>query len=104
MGSGSQAPGPAHHLDRPPGPGGDDVPDAVDAHGHAEVLHPGNDEVTPGHLNRAYQELEEQVTELLARVSLSGGPAAASGDWYGSMIVRPAESRSVSLTIDQQVP
>jgi cytochrome c-type biogenesis protein CcmH len=42
--------------------------------------------------------------ELLARVSLSGGPAAASGDWYGSMIVRPAESRSVSLTIDQQVP
>jgi hypothetical protein len=42
--------------------------------------------------------------ELLARVSLSGGPAAASGDWFGSMIVRPAESRSVSLTIDQQVP
>jgi cytochrome c-type biogenesis protein CcmH len=42
--------------------------------------------------------------ELLARVSLSGGPAAASGDWYGSLIVRPAENNSVSLTIDQQVP
>lgn len=42
--------------------------------------------------------------ELLARVSLSGGPAAASGDWFGSMIVRPAENSSVSLTIDQQVP
>jgi cytochrome c-type biogenesis protein CcmH len=42
--------------------------------------------------------------ELLARVSLSGGPAAASGDWFGSMIVRPAETDSVSLTIDQQVP
>lgn len=42
--------------------------------------------------------------ELLARVSLSGGPAAASGDWYGSMLVRPAETRSVSLAIDQQVP
>lgn len=42
--------------------------------------------------------------ELLARVSLSGSPAAATGDWFGSMIVRPAENRSVSLTIDQQVP
>lgn len=42
--------------------------------------------------------------ELLARVSLSGGPAAASGDWFGSLLVRPAENRSVSLTIDQQVP
>ena len=42
--------------------------------------------------------------ELLARVSLSGGPAAASGDWFGSMIVRPAETPSVSLTINKQVP
>ena len=42
--------------------------------------------------------------ELLARVSLSGGPAAQSGDWFGSMIVRPAEKDSVFLTIDQQVP
>ncbi len=42
--------------------------------------------------------------ELLARISMSGGPAAASGDWYGSMIVRPSEGSSVSLAIDQQVP
>ena len=42
--------------------------------------------------------------ELLARVSLSGGPAAQSGDWFGSMIVRPAENDSVFLTIDQEVP
>lgn len=42
--------------------------------------------------------------ELLARVSLSGGPAAQSGDWFGSLIVRPAESDAVNLTIDQQVP
>lgn len=42
--------------------------------------------------------------ELLARVSMSGGPAAQSGDWFGSMIVRPAENNSVQLTIDQQVP
>lgn len=42
--------------------------------------------------------------ELLARVSMSGGPAAASGDWFASMIVRPAEKNSVVLNIDQQVP
>lgn len=42
--------------------------------------------------------------ELLARVSLSGSPAASSGDWFGSLIVRPADSNSVFLSIDQQVP
>lgn len=42
--------------------------------------------------------------ELLARVSLSGSPAATAGDWFGSLIVRPADSDSVFLTIDQQVP
>ena len=42
--------------------------------------------------------------EILARVSLSGGPAAASGDWFGSKLVRPAENRSITLTINQQVP
>ncbi|MGB5511177.1 MAG: hypothetical protein WBM87_05660 [Woeseiaceae bacterium] len=42
--------------------------------------------------------------ELLARISLSGGPAAASGDWFGSLIVRPADANSVFLAIDQQVP
>ncbi len=42
--------------------------------------------------------------ELLARVSLSGSPAATSGDWFGALIVRPADERSVFLAIDQQVP
>lgn len=42
--------------------------------------------------------------ELLARVSLSGSPAAASGDWFGSLMVRPADSNSVFLSIDQKVP
>ena len=42
--------------------------------------------------------------ELLARVSLSGGPAAQSGDWFGSLIMRPADNNSVILTIDRQVP
>lgn len=42
--------------------------------------------------------------ELLARVSLSGTPGAASGDWFGSLLVRPADGDSVVLTINKQVP
>ena len=42
--------------------------------------------------------------ELLVRVSVSGQPSAQSGDWYGSKIVRPAESNAVELPVDQQVP
>ena len=42
--------------------------------------------------------------ELVARVSLSGTRGAASVDWFGSLLVRPADNNSVSLTIDQQVP
>lgn len=45
-----------------------------------------------------------EEVELVARVSLAGGPAAASGDWFGSLLVRPAEGASVSLLIDQRVP
>lgn len=41
--------------------------------------------------------------ELEARVSLSGQPGRQSGDWFGSVLVRPAESGSVSLSIDTQV-
>ena len=51
---------------------------------------------------RALSGFEE--FELLARISLSGGPAAASGDWFGTVIVRPADANSVNLSIDQQVP
>ncbi len=42
--------------------------------------------------------------ELLARVSLSGSPSATSGDWFGTLLVRPAENNSVFLAIDSQVP
>ncbi|MBU2677778.1 MAG: hypothetical protein KJP16_11910 [Gammaproteobacteria bacterium] len=42
--------------------------------------------------------------ELLARVSVSGSPAASSGDWFGTMIVRPADKAAVFLAIDRQVP
>ena len=51
---------------------------------------------------RALSGFEE--FELLARVSLSGSPAATAGDWFGTLIVRPADANSVSLSIDQQVP
>jgi cytochrome c-type biogenesis protein CcmH len=42
--------------------------------------------------------------ELVARISLSGQPGAQSGDWYGSVIVTPAEASSVTLAISEQVP
>jgi cytochrome c-type biogenesis protein CcmH len=42
--------------------------------------------------------------ELLVRVSASGQPNAQSGDWFGSVLVRPAERNGVALSIDQQVP
>lgn len=42
--------------------------------------------------------------ELIARVSVSGQPGANSGDWFGSLIVKPAENRRVELPIQQQVP
>ena len=41
--------------------------------------------------------------ELVARVSLSGGPAAQPGDWFGSTIVRPAEGAEVEITIGTRV-
>jgi cytochrome c-type biogenesis protein CcmH len=41
--------------------------------------------------------------ELEARVSLSGQPGRQPGDWFGSVLVRPAESGAVSLSIDTQV-
>lgn len=51
---------------------------------------------------RALSGFEE--FELEARVSLSGQPGRQSGDWYGKVLVRPAENNSVSLSIDSQVP
>lgn len=41
--------------------------------------------------------------ELEARVSLSGQPGRQPGDWFGSVLVRPAESGSVKVSIDTQV-
>jgi len=41
--------------------------------------------------------------ELVARVSLSGQPVSQPGDWFGSVIVRPAESGAIRLSIDTPV-
>jgi hypothetical protein len=41
--------------------------------------------------------------ELVARVSLSGQPSQQPGDWFGSVIVTPAENNIVELSIDQEV-
>jgi cytochrome c-type biogenesis protein CcmH len=41
--------------------------------------------------------------ELVARVSVSGQPVSQPGDWFGSVIVKPAESGSISLSIDTPV-
>lgn len=41
--------------------------------------------------------------ELIARVSVSAEPAAKTGDWFGSALVRPAESKQVTLSISEQV-
>jgi cytochrome c-type biogenesis protein CcmH len=41
--------------------------------------------------------------ELIARVSLSGQPVSQPGDWFGSIIVKPAENGSIALSIDTPV-
>jgi cytochrome c-type biogenesis protein CcmH len=41
--------------------------------------------------------------ELIARVSVSSEPTAKTGDWFGSALVRPAESKQVTLSISEQV-
>ena len=42
--------------------------------------------------------------EIVARVSLSGQPTQQPGDWFGAQVVRPADSPSIELAIDRQVP
>lgn len=57
------------------------------------------DSMIPGRSLSAFSEFE-----LVARVSVSGQPVAQSGDWFGSLLVRPAENSDVSLSIDDRVP
>jgi cytochrome c-type biogenesis protein CcmH len=58
-----------------------------------------SDSMIPGRNLSAFPEFE-----IVARVSISGEPVAQSGDWFTAVIVKPAESNELSLSIDQQVP
>ncbi len=63
------------------------------------VVELGNaDSMIPGRELSNFDEFE-----LVARVSLSGSPAAQAGDWFGSAIVRPSEGDSVDLSISERV-
>ena len=42
--------------------------------------------------------------EMVARVAVSGQRTQQPGDWYGTVIVRPAENQSVELSISELVP
>ncbi len=68
-----------------------ELPDAVEL-GDA-------DSMIPGRTLSAFAEFE-----IVARVSVSGQPIAQSGDWYGSAIVKPTESKRITLSIEKQVP
>lgn len=57
------------------------------------------DAMIPGRVPSGFEELE-----VVARVSLAGQPIAASGDWFGQDVVVLAESDTVNIEIDQQVP
>ncbi len=55
--------------------------------------------MVPGRNLSAFAEFE-----VVARVSVSGQPNQQSGDWFGSVIMNPAENDSVRLAISEQVP
>jgi cytochrome c-type biogenesis protein CcmH len=52
----------------------------------------------PGRNLSAFAEFE-----MIARVSVSGSPAAQAGDWFASAIVRPADSNQIELKINEEV-
>ena len=56
------------------------------------------DSMIPGRALSGFPEFE-----LVARVSVSGSPAAQPGDWFGSAIVRPSDSTNISLSIAERV-
>ena len=54
--------------------------------------------MVPGRVPSAFEELE-----IVVRVSASGQPIAQAGDWFGEALVRPGETRDISVVIDRQV-
>ena len=64
----------------------------------AEIALSDRDAMVPGRLLSAFDQLE-----LVVRVSRSGAPAAAPGDWFASANVVPSSTPVVELVIDEQV-
>jgi cytochrome c-type biogenesis protein CcmH len=63
------------------------------------VVELGNrDSMMPGRQLGNFAEFE-----LVVRVSVSGQRTAQPGDWFGSLIVRPAEADSVELSINERI-
>lgn len=58
-----------------------------------------SDAMIPGRLISGFRQLE-----IVARASSSGQPIAQSGDWFGSGQIDTADTRILSIVIDQQVP
>lgn len=56
------------------------------------------DAMIPGRSLSGFERLE-----IVARVSVSGQPAAQPGDWYGEQVILPADTPSVDIVIEQQV-
>ncbi len=56
------------------------------------------DAMVPGRNLSAFDEFE-----LLARVSVSGGPIAQAGDWYGVVTIENGRDTNVDIVIDTEV-
>ena len=56
------------------------------------------DAMIPGRLLSGFERLE-----IVARVSIAGGPAAQPGDWYGELVISDPGSAAVDIVIDRQL-
>jgi cytochrome c-type biogenesis protein CcmH len=65
----------------------------------AQVSLSDADAMIPGRPLSAFNELE-----IVARISMSGTPAAQTGDWYGEHTVSHPGSTPVDIVIGKQVP
>lgn len=65
----------------------------------AEISVGDADAMIPGRVPSAFDRLE-----IIARISLAGQPIAATGDWFGDAVIETADTDSVQITIDKQVP
>ena len=57
------------------------------------------DAMLPGRVPSSFAQIE-----FLARISVTGEPIAASGDWYGQKIIDTSNVQSVDIVIDTLVP